>query len=417
MTIEASRAFIADINPSAMESVVFAARHNFDNTTITCSVNPTYIGGSFNIVFYATFADGLCWVLRLPILAWSALLERRLGADIAAMQLIQTHTTIPIPVIYGYDLTQGNPLGRPYVIMSRLSGTRLGDLWFREGWFNFEKRTNIFRSLAKNLSQLKNLEFPAIGSLQHDPDTGKCIVGSPLPSRNDFQDIKSHQYRARDPYKSAHVYILDQIEEQAQTAQTNDHRASLALLRMFAGFLLDHTIDGPPYVLAVPDFNFQNILVDDDRNITGIIDWDDMNTVPRQGGYASYPAWITRDWDPLMYTYNPDFGKEDQAKTAPELREQQQEDSPSELAQFRTEYLAIYSDIDPVGARFTRHSHIFEAIQIAIDLPYLRGHIVDKLARYVFGEGADPGSELCSYGLERGIAQGEWLDELDSRFD
>ena len=23
----------------------------------------------------------------------------------------------------------------------------------------------------------------------------------------------------------------------------------------------------------------------------------------RQGGYAKYPSWITRDWDPLVYGY------------------------------------------------------------------------------------------------------------------
>lgn len=42
-------------------------------------------------------------------------------------------------------------------------------------------------------------------------------------------------------------------------------------------------------------------LVDDDANVTAFIDWDGVDTSPSSMGFAAYPSWITRDWDPAMY--------------------------------------------------------------------------------------------------------------------
>ncbi|KIM37911.1 hypothetical protein M413DRAFT_421199 [Hebeloma cylindrosporum] len=53
----------------------------------------------------------------------------------------------------------------------------------------------------------------------------------------------------------------------------------------------------------MPDFGFQNVLVDDDGTVTGLLDWDGNDTVPRQSGYARYPLWIMRDWDAFLYSY------------------------------------------------------------------------------------------------------------------
>ncbi|GLB44939.1 hypothetical protein LshimejAT787_1900170 [Lyophyllum shimeji] len=50
------------------------------------------------------------------------------------------------------------------------------------------------------------------------------------------------------------------LMERAQDAQDS----SLALLRVFAGCLPDETYDGPPFVLSMPNFNHQNVSVDDE---------------------------------------------------------------------------------------------------------------------------------------------------------
>ncbi|KAL2012730.1 hypothetical protein VTN00DRAFT_255 [Thermoascus crustaceus] len=77
------------------------------------------------------------------------------------------------------------------------------------------------------------------------------------------------------------------------------------------------------FVLALPDFDSQNIMIDERGNLTGIIDWDNVQTAPRFLGHSSFPGWITRDWDPVIYYY-------------PENKER--EISPEELRRYRQRY-------------------------------------------------------------------------------
>ncbi|KAF2751323.1 hypothetical protein M011DRAFT_483258 [Sporormia fimetaria CBS 119925] len=49
------------------------------------------------------------------------------------------------------------------------------------------------------------------------------------------------------------------------------------------------------YVLCHPDLDLQNILTDEDGNVTGIIDWEKALAVPRCVGYASLPLFLRYD--------------------------------------------------------------------------------------------------------------------------
>jgi len=52
------------------------------------------------------------------------------------------------------------------------------------------------------------------------------------------------------------------------------------------------------FVIRHDDLDLQNILVDEDGNVTGIIDWDACAAVPRCVGYTSMPTFLRRDWLP-----------------------------------------------------------------------------------------------------------------------
>ena len=113
-------------------------------------------------------------------------------------------------------------------------------------------------------------------------------------------------------------------------------------------------------------------MVDDEGSLTGIIDWDNVYTVPRYLGYATYPGWITRDWDPLMYGY-PDT---------------ETEDSPEKLETYRE----LYSEKMLEGLQdkgdwaFVQKSHVYEAVSLAASSEMIRLEIVRKLVDHVLGE-------------------------------
>ncbi|KAH7930416.1 hypothetical protein BV22DRAFT_1191246 [Leucogyrophana mollusca] len=420
---DSAPSFVNHLDFTALASLATKAR----GQSISCTVDQAYKIGAFNIVWFIDFADGVQWVARVPIASWSPMLERAMRSDMTALKLITTRTSLPVPAIYDFSPVQDNPLGRPYTLMSRVKGTQLAKLWFDPEWFTPEHRRNVFHSIAENMAQLKILEFPAIGSLEEAPgDLPR--VGPLLPSLDEITENEEPSMLVpRGPYTTVHSYIMSEISTQIASAPSPDHKVSLALVRMFASALLDETLDEPPFVLSVPDFDYQNIFVDDDGNVTGIIDWDGVIVGPRQGGYARYPSWITRDWDPLMYGYpmdepSPQEESDEEEEDGSEKpgsegrqvppREELQEDSPEVLQQFRDEYLAAYKAVDPEGARMTRHSHICEAIQIAVSMPFCRGHIIERLSRYVFGADANTGGPLSSWALEQGVGQGDWLNQM-----
>jgi hypothetical protein len=419
-----THSFIDRVDLKKIVSLAAAAHHRTTSLTVPCTITPIPKVGAFNVVWFIDFADGVQWVFRTPIAEWSPTLEKRLRSDIIGMQLIQSRTNIPIPRIHDFSVNPENAIGRPYMLMERVKGTQLCKLWFDHAWFTEERRKTVFESLVSYMSQLQSLEFLSIGSLDYDVHSNSHFVAPLLPS---FDDIANGNTTARGPYSTVHAYLLGEISTQISSAPTTDHQVSLALLRMFAGSLPDETLDGPPFVLSMPDFNYQNVFVDNDGNVTGLIDWDGMFVGPRQGGYARYPSWITRDWDPLMYGYPDESSVQRQGDdgdverpatpagseiTHIPSREQLQEDSPSTLQAFRDEYLAAFIRADPISARYTCQSHVYEALEIAISSVYCRGHIVDRLSKYVFGLEAESGGTLTSWSLEQGVVLGDWLKHL-----
>ncbi|KAJ7668742.1 kinase-like domain-containing protein [Mycena polygramma] len=393
------------VNTISLETVASLAKQTRGGD-ITCVVDPVYKIGAFNVVYFLEFTDGVRWVARLPIAPLcSAALSKRMSVDRISLDFIGTNTTIPVPKIIDCQTTERNLLGRPYTLMTFLPGTQLAKLWFDPEWFTDEHRNTVFQSLASLMSQLSLHEFSCIGQLDIDPATQAHIVGPFYPSSNDISEGATSAEPIYGPYQSTHVYLQSTIALQRDKATSTTVISELQLLRAFAGMIPDPTVDGAPFFLSHPDFGYQNILVDADGNVTGIIDWDDVTVGPRQSAFARYPSWITRDWDPLLYGYS---------KTEP--REDQQEDSPETLSRFRDEYLTAFTRLNAEHGQLTRHSHLIEALEIAIHLSFTRANIIDKLTEYVFGENPEEGGEFLSFAtLSQRISTSPWLSEGHGR--
>ena len=190
------------------------------------------------------------------------------------------------------------------------------------------------------------------------PETGRATIGPIYPSTQEISDDGATYEDALGPYDSAYDFLFDGIKRQSERADS--HLTQLTFLRVFAPTLLDDSYTSPPFVLAFPDYNYDNTLVDDEGYVTGLLDWDSTFVVPRQEGFARYPSWITRDWDPTAYAWPP---RDVESAGIGSLYE---ENSPQTLQRYRDEYLEVCTQVDPADAIFTKNSHIFEAIQIGI---------------------------------------------------
>ncbi|KAF5000860.1 hypothetical protein FGRMN_1469 [Fusarium graminum] len=265
------------------------------------------IDGSYNIV-HAIQLDSMKLVIRVPATGW-------------AIRLVRQKTEAPVPEVYDWDPTNNNEISATFICMAFLPGDPTSRVWFDQS--NGPEAREELRL---------NILFDEIGSVTEGED-GSFFLG---PVFNwDKQDGGSIQIEANRTYFSTMEYL-------ACNMRVNNLEKSL--YSRSASRVLELLIRNPPdldshsrFALRPPDFDSQNILVDDKGNVTGIIDWDLCQTMLPHQGYARYPGWITRDWDPLMYGW-------------PRLREY--EDSPDTLRHCRDYYsreLGEFEAMDVIG--------------------------------------------------------------------
>ncbi|KAF8332430.1 kinase-like domain-containing protein [Amanita rubescens] len=355
-----------------------------------------HVAGSYNIVYKLSFFDGIQWAIRIPAEGdvRKPSRVRSFYLDIVTQRFISSRTSIPIPRIHYWSLDSSNLLLRPFVIMDFISGTNLSKLWNDRNWITDQKREKIFEQIAGWMTELSALEFDQIGCLDWDEASGTHRI-VPFPDSSAFlvrlwQDSEELDSAAVPAglFNTAHEYLSFLLSLRRRISDSS----ILAILQLFLSALPDMTLDGPPFMLCPPDFNSQNVLVDDDGTVTGIIDWDGVRTLPRQGGAAAYPAWLTEDWVPLSYRWKKDASPEDNMHY----------DYPTELGSYRRAYLdAITRASGGKLTHITRNSHIWTTLHDAICSEISGSSITYHLSKFVFGRSIIE--------VERGIRGGAWF--------
>ena len=266
---------------------------------------------------------------------------------------------------------------------------------------------------------LHSLRFEKIGSLLFDEKGDFSHVGpkydrkfaQPLDLDNiemDWGCLVQHG-----PYNSTRSYLLDEWDDLKDNAEWT--HAQLALVRLAVESIPASLIEHGSFQLSHPDLDSQNVLVDEEGTITGLIDWDGTYTQTAIGEYARYPSWITRDWDPCMYAY----GKGDSENSSID-NSYIEEDSPEDLARYRNVYLLAFEGLKLPASSWepesTKKSHLFEAIDIAVRNRICRDGIVPKLLEFAFqSEVPFEFSDFCDAYLE-GKAD-TWLAQVKEAFE
>ena len=236
------------------------------------------------------------------------------------------------------------------------------------------------------MTELAAFKFDQIGRLDWDETSGTHRV---VPF-SEAQGSEERDTTVPDgPFDTAHSYLTSLLSNKGHTSTF----PVPALFQLFISTLPDRTLDGPPFVLFHPDFDSQNVLVDDDGTITGIINWENVYIGPRQGAAAAYPMWLSVDWDPSFHGWNENASPEDNKGY----------DSPAELASFRKAYLnAITRASRGELTHITRNSHVFTTLHTGITNEFAMGGILHHLSKFVFGR------EILGDEVARAVKGGAW---------
>lgn len=93
--------------------------------------------GGYNVSFWVEFDDSTKWVIRFPMVGAIApeLVDEKLETEVATMLFISEKTTIQIPQLIGYGLTNNrrHPRGLPFLILTHMHGKPLPVLRVADG--------------------------------------------------------------------------------------------------------------------------------------------------------------------------------------------------------------------------------------------------------------------------------------------
>ncbi|KAH9901062.1 hypothetical protein C8Q73DRAFT_786468 [Cubamyces lactineus] len=428
---------------------------------LTCTVRLLKQGAS-NVLHSLLFSDGTHWVIRIPFASprWSARAARQMHHDIVAQKYILARTAVPIPRIYAFACTAGpadpanpggNPLGHPYTIMDFVDGTRLVDVWNDAGWWTDGRtRERTLESLARHMVDLARLEFDSIGCLDDPPPDAPpdapprvvafpCLLGDPSVPENVEQESEAADEN-RGPFTSTHAYLsallaavrarprlrpqLDNPNDAITSLSTSTSTSTtttnsppnqpasnddptLAFLSLLISALPHPAYDRPPFTLAHPDFDSQNVfLCPASGAVAALVDWDGAAAAPRQLGALTFPMWLTVDWDPWAAVY-----ADAVERAAAEVLGEDGSGEGGGRGRARE------------WGEVTRTSHIVSTLEIGITSDLARLEIVYKLGKYAFGSGRLvfellEGIEHCAwYNRKEGqvpeVVEWDWYEERE----
>lgn len=309
------------------------------------------IVGSFNVI-YPLRMDGESpdLLVRIPIPCVTQLPDERYAVEAAVSRFIRQNTLIPTPTVYYHATSSENPEIGPSLVMNKIPKkwtlseaiTKPRDPDDRDDPFMLDMETpkerllKLYRQVAPLMMQLLRHRFPRIGSLTQTA-TGSFEVRSRPVTTNmqamlSIANIPEHALPAKSKtYHSAddwYVACCDMIwapllfQRNGFVTSADDCRNKYVARQIFRrlakegklsvfGFEEDTwsqqskrmRVNQPgaklcpapagsgqaAFPLWCDDFQTGNILLDEDDNVTGAIDWEFTYTAPSQ--FCLDPPW------------------------------------------------------------------------------------------------------------------------------
>lgn len=284
----------ANFDHLCSEATKIRQREEFLASELTCSVNTAkFTCGTYNLVVALTFSDSTQWVARimLPQDDDDEDVAKLLLSEIASMDFVRSKTTIPVPRIFGHSVTE-NDFGFPYLLMEALPGTVLENRWALSIPGSHKKK--FATQLARYVYELSTLRFSKIGCLSYSHESGELEV-SPFQISGSWVEPLSTSLE--------YFYLL----RKGQTREIHEEHkgeadweaAAWFLEKSLTSMVTEEHLYGP-FPLCHLDFHYNNMLVDEDFNITAILDWSNVQTVPMER-FAVTPEFIAPPAAPLEY--------------------------------------------------------------------------------------------------------------------
>jgi aminoglycoside phosphotransferase len=254
------------------------------------SVNKFEEGG-FHKVFILKMEDESEYIGRISFPVYP---YWKTESEVAVMKYVKERTSIRVPEVYHYESNKDNLVGQEFIIMEKLPGISLFDVWDK---YDINEKKKILLQIIEIQCILKNQKFSKIGGIFYDNNIRDFIIGQAVETAF-FCEKRSELNIKRGPFDNTYDYIIAAIEKEIIYNENYfDEEEQKKWIPVYEELLSlvpkCFNNDDDIFVLFHGDFHSTNILVDG-TNITGIIDWECSGSYPLEC-WCTYPVWITEN--------------------------------------------------------------------------------------------------------------------------
>ena len=276
-----------------------------------------FLKGSFNLSFHIGFGGqrpGVLIRFAKPGHTNSPWRTEKVANEVRIIEYLRQHTTIPLPYIRCWGLTEESPhqLG-PFIIMDFIEGTRLStflkqptededaDMILNPA-IEEETLDTIYTQLADYILQFSRLEFSLIGAISKDASETWTVTSRPLTyDMNEMATGTGYPmdqlpttpfHRANDFFQSVSNQRLLHLKTQQNLAKDEaDVRRRFIARHRFKQLIPEYCIDDAgPFKVFCDDMQPANMLIDPNTlRITAVLDFEFTNSMPAQ--FTCDPPW------------------------------------------------------------------------------------------------------------------------------
>ncbi|KAL4969285.1 uncharacterized protein BDV14DRAFT_196109 [Aspergillus stella-maris] len=227
--------------------------------------------GCANYHAWLIFNDGTKWIVRIPRTGFSdaplELVEYLVKSEYATLKFLEG-TNVPAPRLFGYGLAfdPSNRVGVGYILMEALPGRPC-----HAHETNDEQKEKVLGQVADIMIEISKHPFDSRGSLLTASEYMTKIVDSYLDSISDGQIHHSYPRAAYLFYNLLRQNINNLTQPRSKISP-----------QLQTKFYLKH-----------PDDKGDHILIDEEYNITGLIDWQIARVVPAVEAFGQ--GYLTAD--------------------------------------------------------------------------------------------------------------------------